>query len=278
MAYSSSAPAKMILSGEYAVVFGYKGIAVPTEKFMTTARWESGNHPMMIKLQGISGESGYIEHIVELCKKSGGPTTGTLTVTNSIPLGKGMGSSTAAVIAVGRCLLSVVGVHEPQLRDDALVREKILAIEDVINPGHSGLDFAVIWGNVPICFQKGRPPCPMSHVPCPMDNAELIDTGSPDQTTPELVAWVTQRLAQGDTAVSKALQAIGDCTERLLKGESPFTVFPDHTQAQIALGVVPPKVQELIEKIEAEGGVAKVLGAGGRSGGGGMVLKIGAPR
>jgi mevalonate kinase len=42
----------------------------------------------------------------------------------------------------------------------------------------------------------------------------------------------------------------------------------------VKLGVVPETVQKLIENIEKTGGVAKVIGAGGRTGGAGIVLAL----
>src|SRR5262249_17188665 len=72
-----------------------------------------------------------------------------------------------------------------------------------------------------------------------------------------------------------SLQIIGHCTERLIAGEALPSVMHDHHKAQVDLGVVPSIVQELIAEVEATGGAAKVIGAGGRNGGAGLVLAIG---
>ena len=242
MKRTASAPGKIILSGEYAVVFGYKGIAVPAKLTMDVAYEESAK-PLAIDWPGASPEwHAYAKKVAELC----GCSTGTIAVRTMLPLGKGMGSSTALVIAMTRCLIG----------DD---RDRALTIEDAMNPGHSGLDFAVIWNNTPTAKNYQ------------LQAAVLIDTGKPNETTPELVAWVRSR----EATLKEPLAAIGRCTERLLGGESPMTVFPDHHRAQVALGVVPENTQSLIKKIEQLSAVAKVIGAGGRTGGGGMVLAIG---
>ena len=60
-----------------------------------------------------------------------------------------------------------------------------------------------------------------------------------------------------------SLETIGNCTDRLLSGEDPLTVFPDHHRGQVSLGVVPPRVRALIEKIEQSGGAAKATRSGG---------------
>jgi mevalonate kinase len=140
-----------------------------------------------------------------------------------------------------------------------------------VNPGNSGLDFAVIWNNQPLRFIKGEKPQALEYTQELLENALLIDTGMPGETTAELVNWIKERKDEVEDSIKK----IGECTDRLLQGESPLAVFPDHHRAQIALGVVPQNVQDLIAQIEKKGGAAKVIGAGGRTGGGGMVLAVG---
>jgi hypothetical protein len=59
-----------------------------------------------------------------------------------------------------------------------------------------------------------------------------------------------------------------------LSGEDPLTVFPDHHRGQMGLGVVPPRVRLLIEKIQQSGGAAKAARVGGATGGVGMVFGV----
>ena len=99
----------------------------------------------------------------------------------------------------------------------------------------------------------------------------LIDTGIPGEPTNELVAWMKNRKSE----IQDSLNTIAKCTERLACGEPLEIVMREHHAAQVALGVVPPSVQEMIAAIENVGGVAKVIGAGSRSGGAGMVLALG---
>jgi mevalonate kinase len=259
----ASACGKIILSGEYAVVFGHPGLAVPSKELMTAVFFEERADTLEIRWPETAGEKrwdAYIRTIVTLLEKRRKPVRGTIAIGNSIPLGKGMGSSTALVIALCRCLLG----------QDC--REEALKIEDAVNPGHSGLDFAVIWEERPILLRKGSPP---KSIVLPNDllkGSRLIDTGSPGEPTKDLVAWVRSR--KDDPAVAAALMMIGLCTERILSGEPIKNVMRDHHRAQVALGVVTADARKIIADIEAAGGAAKVLGAGARTGGGGMVLAM----
>lgn len=258
---TASASGKLILSGEYAVLFGHPGIAVPVS-MKTQATWEdTPDAPMRIQLRGQIGDERFARRIVDQCATKGGPMTGMLTIQNDVPVGKGMGSSTALVIAIGKCLLG----------DDA--RADILSIEDTVNPGHSGLDFSVMWNDQPTLFIKGSAPKTVDLDLSVLKTAVLIDTGIPLEPTPQLVALIKTH-SNGDSAIAVALQTIGACTERLLAGEPMMTVFPNHHRAQVELGVVPIRVQNLIREIERNDGAAKIVGAGGRAAGAGMVLAL----
>lgn len=255
---TASAPGKIILTGEYAVVFGYPGIAIPAPLHMTVSYEEDSNtKDLMISWPEVEEKpewQQYMKQVIALCGTFGG----TLKIDNQIPLGKGMGASTALVIAVVRCLIG----------DN---KEKALTIEDTVNPGHSGIDFAVIWNEKPIKFTKGLEP---EFIELPKNitsNFSLIDTGAPQQQTPELIAWVTERKDDLDDAFA----SIGACSDRLLSGEDILDVIRDHHQVQVSIGIVTDKAKNMIKKIEQEGGAAKVIGAGSRTGGCGMVLVYG---
>ena len=248
---------KIILTGEYAVLFGYPGIAVPAPLGISvTFEEDPSTNDLSIAWKDMEGNAEwreYLKQIISLCGTFGGA----LTVHSPLPLGKGMGASTALVIAVVRCLIG----------DD---REKALTIEDTVNPGHSGIDFDVIWNEQPIKFVKGSEPEVIDLPDNLLKGALLIDTGEPEQQTPELIEWVTSRKDE----LSEALQTIGNCSRKLQQGESISAVFKEHNQAQKSLGVVTAKVKSLIKKIEQEGGAAKVIGSGSKTGGCGMILAI----
>ena len=255
---TSFAPGKIILSGEYGVLFGHPGIAVPSRLGVrATFDEDAALRRIEIRWEGNEQWLPYVERIVAACEERNGGFYGRLTISSNVPIGKGMGSSTALIIAVTHSLL----------RD---AREAALRIEDELSPGNSGLDFATIWTGGSILFSKETGAKPIA-LPDFSHEAVLIDTGLPNESTTELVAWMKNR--EGE--IGEALKPIGDCTERLARGEPLAVVMRDHHKAQVALGVVPPGVQELISAIESVGGAGKVVGAGSRTGGAGMVLALG---
>lgn len=255
------APGKIILSGDYAVVFGYPGIAFPASAGIDAEFREEatgGKIDLAWESEVNNDWIAYAKKIIAHCRPHA-HASGRLSISSSLPLQKGMGSSTALVIAITRAL---VGEH---------ARGIARSIEDTMNPGHSGLDFACIWESVPIVFRQDAPVERSALPPELHMGGILIDTGAPSDATSTLVAWMKER--EGEAR--DALGAIGNCTERLIAGESLIPVVRDHHRAQTQLGVVPRGVRELIASIEKRGGAAKVIGSGSRSGGGGMVLALG---
>jgi mevalonate kinase len=268
----ASAPGKIILTGEYAVVFGHPGIAIPAsvraEVQYTSAReWT-------IHYEGVAGveekRNAFIQNILTECAKQRTVKPGTLSIRNEIPLGKGMGSSTALTIAIARA----VGIED---------RAAVLAIENTVNPGGSGIDFAVIWEEKPLYFRKGKECRPIALPEDLLRNAVLIDTGTPNEATPELVTRMVMLHVQGQPEIEGAIHTIGGCAQRLqnlvtlspVEARQDFAaILRDHHRAQVALGVVTEAAQHCIREIENAGGAAKVIGAGGRTGGSGIVLAL----
>ena len=271
MKNSASAPGKIILTGEYAVVFGYSGIAIPSPLKMKVEFEDDRNcEGIEINWEGIKGDEGwnaYLKDILNQIQKfKGMKLQGNLKIINELPLGKGMGSSTSLVIAVSRCLLA--GGTAPARR-----RAMARAIENKLSPNNSGMDFNVIWEDSPIFYKKDEGCKPIELPTDLLADSILIDTGKPNETTSELVKIVTE-LKEKDPKIEEALRSIGDCTQRLADGDDLESIIKDNYPHQLTLGIVPQSVQDLITQIEESGGSAKVLGAGGQTGGGGMVLAI----
>jgi len=255
---------KIILSGNTANRFGKRALAVPVDMHIT-AIWDKSDNTqegLHIVWPGQKEDGVWlttVQKIMKLIDAQMGPLSGKLTIRNTLPLGKGMGSSTAIVVALGRCFLG------------ENCKDKALAIEDIINKAHSGIDFAAIWEERPIVFQSDR--YEFTDVPAGLQRGFLLDTGLPTAPTSIIVRQLKERLPK-EKVLMDSVEAIGNCTDRLLSGEDPLTVFPDHHKGLVNLGVVPPRVRSLVEKIQQSGGAAKAARFGGATGGIGMVFAV----
>src|SRR5687767_733434 len=98
----ASASGKIILSGEYAMVFGYPGIAVPAKETMRvrfTPKRKDGLVVVWGKDDFYPEWAMFAGQIAEsIGRRKDERIQGELFVETDLPLGKGMGSSTALVI------------------------------------------------------------------------------------------------------------------------------------------------------------------------------------
>ena len=238
---------KIIISGNMANTFGKRALAVPVDMYIT-AEWDNSDNSqggVHIVWPGQKEDGVWITTTRKICKliePRVGRLSGKLTIHNTLPLGKGMGSSTAIVVALARCFLG------------EKCKKEALAIEDIINRGHSGIDFAAIWEERPIVIKKDS--YEFTDLPKGLQHGFLVDTGLPAAPTSIIIRPLKERVPR-EKILMDSVETIGNCTERLLSGEDPLTVFPDHHRGQVNLGVVPPRVRKLIEMIEQSGGAAK---------------------
>ncbi|MEM8963689.1 MAG: hypothetical protein AAGD38_19560 [Acidobacteriota bacterium] len=193
-----------------------------------------------------------------------------LHVASALPIGAGFGSSAAAAVAIAAALLVAMG-HEPTV--DALM-PIALDIERRQHGQPSGVDPATVLrgGVVWATREEGELKVEPIDLRAPLAGLTLIHTGTPAETTGEVVAAVRRRLER-DPGLETELERLGTITHdfrALLEAPDldPDALLTKMRNAQTALerlGVVPPAVQALARAVEAAGGAAKISGAGALS-------------
>lgn len=206
-----------------------------------------------------------------------------LRLTSEIPLGAGFGSSAAvaAVLVVG--LAAWYGTKLEASRLERLT----LDIERRQHGMPSGIDSAtVLHGGLVWAHRDDGETLriePMTSIPQWLGGIRIFNSGPPAQDTGEVVAAV-RRLRQDhrhqfEAAMQAMVGATRELRRRMLVPE-PLTiaeVIPLLRRCQRGLeglGVVPPRVQEVVRRVEAEGGAAKISGAGALRGSGAGSLLI----
>lgn len=202
-----------------------------------------------------------------------------LSVESDLPIGSGFGSSAALAVAVVAAVLAL-GEAEP---NPPLIERLALEVERRQHGMPSGVDGATVLHGGAVWAERdsdGR----LVTEPLGNDRIDLgalarfrvFDTGTPLESTGEVVAAVRERL-DADGSLQGVVEEIGDLTRRFrtllqkVPGTSPKS--PDIMAGMLdlvrrvetgleRLGVVPRPVRELIRSIEAEGGAAKISGAG----------------
>lgn len=167
-AISSSAPGKVILCGEHAVVYGQPAIALPVQDVSTRsviiARPNLANGIVLIKDPAVGLKCMLNDmHPDSNLRKTTGLVLSALAldhipaceiqIHSSIPVGGGLGSSASVTVSLARALSTFLGhpLSEETINDIAF------EVEKTHHRTPSGIDNSVITYARPLLFQKGHP-------------------------------------------------------------------------------------------------------------------------
>lgn len=165
---TGSAPGKVILFGEHAVVYGQPAIAVPLNSLRATATITAAEHiseKLIVDAPGIAVHTCFDElaedhplaaAILETMRTlniSEAPG-GTLRLQSALPVAAGLGSSAATTIAIARALAARFATELPA----ASAAQIASAVEHLHHGSSSGIDPTVIAHNAAICFTKHKDP------------------------------------------------------------------------------------------------------------------------
>lgn len=230
----SSAPGKIILFGEHAVVYGRPALAVPVTQVQVEVEvLDSASAGIMIHAPKIDlhAELAALPHdhpigsvILNLFTSLNIPipTNGLeININSTIPVASGLGSGAAVSVALIRAL----ALHMQRTLTDAQVNDLVFEIEKLYHGTPSGIDNTVITYAKPVYFIKGSP-------------GETFKVGKPFT------------IIIGDTGVpAPTKEAVGDVRRLWLKDTSGFEGIFNEI-AQIAL----------IARRSIESGMPEMLG------------------
>jgi len=214
--------------------------------------------------------------------EAGGPCAGLdLTIDSAIPVGAGFGSSAAAAIGVVTACLATALDSVPWEQ----VQEIALEVERRQHGFPSGIDGATVYHGGVIWAERRDDQLevePVAARPALVQALRIFHTGQPGESTGAVVAEVRARRDHDPAAFDAHLDRMEWATDemrRLLVDDradiaeiaQPMRDF-QATLAQI--GVVPPRVRELVAEIERHGGAAKISGAGSLTGSGAGCLIV----
>lgn len=285
---SASAPGKVILFGEHAVVYGRPAIAVPVSDVCATASVERATSHQGVWIHapdlGVNHHFGDplgpeqtaypLEVTVRnVLRKLGRLETPDLaiTITSTVPVASGMGSGAAVATAVVRALAEELGASLSSEDISALVFET-----EVIHHGTpSGIDNTVITYARPVYFVRGSP-VEVLRVRRPF-SLVIADTGirSPTRTVVGEVrqSWEADR--QRFEALFDRIGMISALARRAIETgqtESLGGLMNQNQQLLRDIGVSSPELELLVSAAQAAGAEgAKLCGAGR---GGNMVALV----
>jgi mevalonate kinase len=162
---TASAPGKIILFGEHAVVYGRPALAVPVTQVQATATvsensrggvWiEAPNINLSSELTSLATDHPLAAVINSVFSAQGivRPPALTVYIQSTIPVAAGLGSGAAVSVAILRALSAFLGAPLPDERVNKLAFEA----EKLHHGTPSGIDNTVVTYAKPVYFVKGRP-------------------------------------------------------------------------------------------------------------------------
>lgn len=279
-AISSSAPGKVILCGEHAVVYGIPAIALPVFKVSTTAKvfahplFEPGNvhinapaialddsltsleqgHPLKIAIDLVMRELG-VDHIPS-CE---------IRISTTLPVSAGLGSSASVTVALVRAVSTYLG--HPLA--DEIVNQIAYEIEKLHHGSPSGIDNTVITYGTPVFFELGKT-IEYLKIASPF-TLIIADTGI-KSSTGAAVAGMRERWNADPTLYNTIFNEIGSLTLKIRKyleegsiEDMGKTMTENHKLLQ-RIGVSNDELDILVKSALASGAWGAKLSGGGLGG------------
>ena len=274
---TASAPGKIILFGEHAVVYGRPALAIPVTQVQATAKvtkasrpgiWIEApdislfsdlaslpsSHPLAAVIQGVFTALGI-----------GSLPALTVQITSTIPVASGLGSGAAVSVAIVRALSEFLGHPLPEETISALAYE----VEKLHHGTPSGIDNTVITYARPVYFVKDHP-IETLQVGTPF-TIVIGDTGI-RAPTKESVGDVRKLWQAGPARWEKVFDGIGEIALKARKviesGEVQFLgPLMDENQLLLReLTVSCPELDRLVKAAHRSGALGAKLSGGGRGG------------
>ena len=197
-----------------------------------------------------------------------------LEVESEIPMGRGMGSSAAVAVSVVAGCIRMSGADPPV----EVIERLALEVERRQHGLPSGVDgAAVLHGGLIWAERDQTGELLIQTLPAvgqALSAFRVFDTGASPQSTGTVVAAVRERVASEPDRYEALFQRMDRATRRFRdallddgrSGEVEIACLREYEASLEELGVVPGAVRELVRRVEAEGGAAKISGAGALEG------------
>jgi len=270
----SSAPGKVILFGEHAVVYGRPAIAVPVTQVKATAVVKAaprGSGLTLIasdlKKQIALATAPEDEPLAAAARltlahlKAHEPDA-TVTIRSTIPIASGLGSGAAVTTALVRALGGFLGHKLPPAEVSRLVFE----VEKIHHGTPSGIDNTVVAYGKPVYFVRERA-IERLKVGCPF-TLLIGDSGIPSPTG-KVVARVRRAWQREPAHYDALFDRIGDIADEARQAiedgdvDALGPLMDENHELLIELGVSSSQLDDLVDAARLAGALgAKLSGAG----------------
>lgn len=267
-----SAPGKIHLMGEHAVVYGKPALLAAINLRLSVSVERSTGKDHDIEVESVEARQ-FIQHAISIVAKHYkiDPIPSLhLRVVSQFPFGYHLGSSAALAVAT----VGAVSYAYKKLWNPIEINQLAYEVEKKQHTNPSGGDNTsvtfggFVWYRKELEFLKSMWQLPFR----PAKNLNhffLINTGKPEETTGEMVEHVRTEYRKQKTEYMKLFDENEQQTKRvtvaLKEGDESALIEAINIGERTleGIGVVSRTVRPLIRSIEDVGGAAKILGGGG---------------
>lgn len=278
---TATAPGKVILFGEHAVVYARPAIAVPVAKvkaFVTLTDGPPGSG-CTIAAPDIDARvrlSAQNEDPLALAVRLALEETGIqaepdwqLTVRSDIPIAGGMGSGAAVSAALVKAVFAHTGLPARAQPNAETVNRIVYAVEKLHHVNPSGIDNTVVVYQQPVWFVRGQPP-QRFNIARPF-HLVIADTGIASSTA-AVVSDVRRAWQEDTVAYEKIFDGIGeiagDARQAIQSGDVSALgpLMRENQRLLRQLDVSTEMLERLIATAEEAGAAGAKLSGAGRGG------------
>ena len=292
---TASAPGKVILCGEHAVVYGRPAIAVPVAHLQARVVIEENSTGLLIRAMGLNQSDRCADldpahplaAIIRLTLLALGDVAVpsiSLTITSTIPVASGLGSGAAVSTAIVRALAQYYGHDLPT----QVISDLVYQVEKIHHGTPSGIDNTVIAYAQPVYFKRPTPNLQFSNpsamlgaglqspviLPFPVPTPFTLLIADSGIASPTKIAVGDVRQAwESDRAKYESLfdqcGQIAEAAYHLIQNGRPLELGPlliqNHTVLR-DMGVSGPELDSLVQAALDSGALGAKLSGGGRGG------------
>lgn len=216
--FQTCAHAKCILAGEHTVLRGYPAIVLPITNKMIMLAYQHSNHPIETDCRSLYEDTFLLffwktlQQGLKLLKKNINEVHGKFIIENTIPMGAGIGFSSALCVVLTRWFIWEHWLKEKKLFYFAN------HLEDIFHGKSSGLDIAGAMADHAVHFEKSgdiheiqtrwQPKLYLSYSGQTKNTAKAIDhVNELRKKHPKLAKTIDEEMATSVVMIEKALQS-----------------------------------------------------------------------
>lgn len=269
MTIKISCPGKIILMGEHAVVYGKPAIVAAIDRRMTAI--------IKQKMESREGR-------LEVTPSSLTDWEAEINLFSEIPIGVGMGSSAAFSVIQAAISYAVQATTVARIASKPnlmIINETAYQLEKIHHGHPSGVDNTICTYGGLLWFQRKNNRSVFKKLVIKnLPEFVLVNTGKPKETTKEMVENVKTKMKneKRQRKIKNLFNKIEKQTKNFLKAlrkkdEELLKDSIKNCQHNLEeLGVAGKLAKNVVREIERIGGAAKISGAGGLTGGSGLLF------